>query len=262
MTEKEAKRAPDIQYTKQEYKNNHKIMQWPDGTVIVYNPESNNETLTIYHSSGSYHEFRGTGSMVTFASNNHLMYQKGGLTMSVDNNGDIKLMGHTRLNIDGDLHAEVAKNASLVINGMSEVVSRGHLKFAAADIELATTQGSIVINAARDVEVKADKGRILQHSSGVNQVTTDAGDFHVEVAGDILNKAQNIYSNAQQSIIEKATNINEQASQNIKNTAQQTATIEGGGGAHYYVAPAGVLIVSEPPITGGNPTQSQNYSDS
>lgn len=221
---KETKRLPKYQYGDQEYKNTHKHWQWPDGTSIHYNPEEGSETLVIHHSSGSYFEFRGTGTTVQFSPNNHVMYQKGGMTMSVDNNGDIKFSGHGRVNIDHDAHIEVAKNASIAVNGMAEVHSKGHVKFSAADIYLGTTQGSIVLASARDIEIKADKGRILQHSAGVNQLTTDSGDFHTEVGGKINLKAKDdINSETDKDISEKAGGkIIEKASDDI------TTETEGG----------------------------------
>lgn len=178
----EKNRLPKYQYADEDYKNFHKIDQWPDGTTISYNPEGGKETLIVKHSSGSYFEFRGTGSVVNFSSNNHLTYQKGGMTLSVDNNGDIKMSGHGRINVDHDAHIEVAKNASVAVNGMADIHSKGHVKFSAADI-LLSTKGSIVLASGRDIELKADKGRILQHSAGANQLTTDSGDFHIEVGG-------------------------------------------------------------------------------
>ena len=161
-------------------------------------------------------------------SSHHMFYQKGGLTLSVDNNGDVKMAGHGRVNIDTDAHIEVAKDASIVVNGQAEIVGRGHVKFAAADISLQSTQGSIVLNAARDIEIRADKGRIFQHSSGVNQLTTDSGDFHVEVAGDIVAKATNINRIAQKDITESAQgNIIESAQSDITSDCGGTNTISG-----------------------------------
>ena len=222
MTDKNEKiRLPKYQYGDEQYKNTHKIDQWPDGTTISYNPESGKESLILKHSSGSYYEFRGTGSVVHFAANNQLMYQKGGLTMSIDNSGDIKISGHGRINVDHDAHIEVAKNASVAVNGMAEIHSKGHVKFSAADI-LLSSKGSIVLASGRDIELKADKGRILQHSAGANQLTTDSGDFHIEVGGkmkavvsdniDIKTSKQMLTESSQDTQIKSSSKITTQSS--------------------------------------------------
>jgi len=228
MAEDEKIRLPKYEYGTQEYKNTHKHWTWPDGTSIFINPEGESETLSVHHSSGGYFEFRSNGTSVQVSPNNHVMYQKGGLTMSVDNNGDVKMSGHGRINIDTDGHFEVAKNASIAVNGMAEIFSKGHVKFAAADISLASTKGSIVLHAARDVEIKASKGRVLSHSAGAMQLTTDSGDIHMEAGGKIVSKSKSDnVTDSGGKITEKGTELKSTISGSVLFQADGVITTKG-----------------------------------
>lgn len=193
-----------------------KVFEWPDGTVIHLNTKKGEENMRIYHSSGTYSEFRTDGTNVNFTSNNNISYQKGGVTITYDHNSDTKGMGQARVSVSHDTHIEVAKNASIVLNGQADVHSTGHLKISAAgDLSLSTGSGSVVIAAERDIEMKAKGGRILMHAEGgAVQITSKAGDIHLETGADIVSVAQG-------DIKETATgNIKENAQGKITNDAQ------------------------------------------
>ena len=188
-----------------------KVWEWPDGTVLHLNTEKGKENMRIYHSSGSYSEYRSDGTHVTFTSNNGVTYSKGGVTFSYDNNADTKVAGHMRISVGHDAHIEVAKNASIMAGGSADVHSTGHIKLSAADLSLSTTEGSIVFAAARDIELKADKGRVLIHASQAIQLTTEQGDIHAEAAGDLIAIANgaDIRLNATGKIISSSDGDNE-----------------------------------------------------
>lgn len=192
-----------------------KVWNWPDGTIVHLNTKKGEENMRIYHASGTYSEFRTDGTVVNFTSNNNISYQKGGVTITYDHNSDTKGMGQARVSVSHDTHIEVAKNASIVLNGQADVHSTGHLKISAAgDLSLSTGSGSVVIAAERDIEMKSKGGRVLIHAEGgAVQITSKDGDVHTECGGDIVNVAQgdmkstiqgNITQNAQGDITEKA----------------------------------------------------------
>lgn len=174
-----------------------KVWEWPDGTVVHINTEKGKESMRVYHSSGTYDEYTGKGNRIHFSSNNELRYQKGGVTVTFDNNMDTKGSGHSRLSIDHDTHIEVKKNASIAVAGTADIVSVGHVKVAATDIYLGATKGSIVLNAARDIEIKAGS-RVMVDSGAATQITAN-GDIHIETQQDAVIKAQQNISNKAQS---------------------------------------------------------------
>lgn len=185
-----------------------KVAEWPDGTVIHLNTKKGEENLRIYHSSGSLSEFRSDGTHVSFTSNNGITYSKGGITVSYDHSGDSKAAGHARISLGHDAHIEVAKNANIVVNGRADVHSTGHLKLSAADLQLSTSEGSLVFASARDIEFKADS-RVLMHSKAVTQITSDA-DVHIESGEDTVIKsagAMTLESQAKMKLKSAATAI-------------------------------------------------------
>lgn len=211
-----------------------KTWEFPDGTVIHINTKRGEENLRIYHTSGTYHEFRTNGTHVQFSSNNIVTYQKGGATLTWDNNFDMKGDGHARICISHDAHIECAKNASIACNGRTDVHSTGHIKLSAADVSLSTTEGSIVFAAERDIEFKAKGGRILMHSQNATQITTDQGDVHIESGADIIEK-----SPSGKHHVEAGNNVELKAGQDLKTQASQNITHDAGQsyqvGAKSYV---------------------------
>lgn len=248
-------RLPPIpdELTSVKYDPTTKIYQTPDGRVVVHSVRQDVEGILEFQADGSYKVHSNTGSIVEFAANNHLMYQKGGFTMTVDNNGDIRMAGHGRINIDHDAHIEVAKNASIAVNGMTDIHSTGHVKITAADFYFGATKGSIVFNSARDMEFTATKGRMTFHSSGVQTHTTDSGDFHVNTAGVLdLNSGMDTTVNAQgnmtldtkQSMTSKSVQDNTvSAKGSVKTFSDQGTKLEGGGaiGPPTTISPVGGL---------------------
>lgn len=166
-----------------------KVFEWPDGTVIHINTRKGEENLRVHHASGSYDEYTSNGVRLNMSSNNSVSYSKGGVTLTYDGNSDTKGPGHARLSLDHDAHIEVKKSASIAVAGTAEVVSVGHVKVAATDLYLGTTKGSIVLNSARDIEIKA-AGRVLAHADQAVQITSKSGDVHVEAGDDTIVKSK------------------------------------------------------------------------
>lgn len=196
-----------------------KVFEWPDGTIIHLNTERGKENMRIYHSSGSYSEFRSDGTNVQFTSNNAVSYQKGGVTITYDHNSDTKGMGHARISVSHDTHIEVAKNASIVMNGQCDLHSTGHLKVSAAgDLSLSTGSGSVVIAAERDIEMKAKGGRVLIHGEGgAVQITSKDGDVHIEAGADVVSVAKSdIKSEAKGNVSTKAKGTITETGKSVK----------------------------------------------
>jgi hypothetical protein len=216
-----------------------KVWEWPDGTVIHLNTKKGEETMRIYHSSGSYEEYTGEGNRVSFGSNNHLQYTKGGVTVTFDNSVDQKGSGHTRLSIDHDSHIEVKKNASIAVAGTADVVSIGAVKVAATDIYIGSTKGSIVLNAARDIEMKA--GSRIFGDAGASIQLTAKGDIHSESEADIVNVSGGDTKTTAQG------NISENATGDIKNDAKGDIGITAGKAVTTY-GPDGTKVQKGGPI--------------
>lgn len=223
-----------------------KAISYPDGTQIHINLEQGKENFRIFHSSGTYLEIRNDGSMIHHVANNITSYHKGGMSLTMDNNGDVKLDGHMRVALGEDCHVEAGKNLSMVVNGRFELAATGHVKISGADVSISTLGGSVAIAADRDIEMLASEGRILAQSAAVQQYTSVGGDIFIGAGGDVQVNAQgNINQEAQSAVSVKADGgaITAQAAGAMSLKASGDITTQGattklqGGGA------------SSPPIT-------------
>ena len=75
------------------------------------------ETVRLAHKSGTYFEVSEDGRKVELVSGNEHKYGKGGLTLTIDKNGDIKIGGNLRLVVSGDAHIETKGNITATVGG-------------------------------------------------------------------------------------------------------------------------------------------------
>lgn len=111
----DTKRHPDTTYgAKYPYL---KSFTTESGHSTEHDDTPGNERIRTAHKSGSYDEISADGRRVTATVNNQVIYTKGGLTISVDQNGDIKIGGHARITVGGDAHIEVSGDVSAAVGG-------------------------------------------------------------------------------------------------------------------------------------------------
>ena len=75
------------------------------------------ERLRYAHKSGTYFEMSQDGRKVELVQANDYKYIKGGLTLTIDDNGDIKVGGSVRFVVGGDFYGEIKGNAIAAIGG-------------------------------------------------------------------------------------------------------------------------------------------------
>lgn len=84
------------------------------------------ERLREGHKSGTYWEVNETGRRVTLVVDDEYHYVNGGLTLTIDNNGDIKVSGNLRLVVQGDLYSEVDGTSYTITKKDATVVALGN----------------------------------------------------------------------------------------------------------------------------------------
>ena len=271
MSEKDKIRHPEVDLKKHLPIKEYGLLQvweWPDGTTVYMNLEKGKETLRMAHSSGWYKEVTGAGSTVEASPNNHVTYSKGGVTVTFDNNSDTKSDGHVRMSVNHDTHIEVKKNASIAVAGHADVVGVGHVKVAATDIYLGSTEGSIVLNAARDIEMKATGGRILAQAKNVVQITSESADIHMEAPENIvMNSGKSNITLANKNVTEKAQgSIGNKADGNVSykgrsfyGQGESEMHLKSGkvklGGGDLVEAVSGANLATPPWVAGGGPPE-------
>ena len=156
------------------------------------------ERIRQAHKSGTFFEVSPDGRKVELVVGNDHKYVKGGLTLTVDNNGDIKIAGNLRLVVEGDMQAEVHGNMNSIVSGDSTVA----------------TLGDSVQMVGGDCVTKVDGSMSAKIDSNLNcQVKKDAeievkGDTSIVGTGDVDIEAKNIRLNAQTALTLKGKTVN------------------------------------------------------
>jgi hypothetical protein len=129
MAERQTTRADDSSYDAK-YPYNRVIETWA-GHQIQFDDTPGSERIFIRHASGTYQEISADGKMVTYAVGDTKTYNKAGVTLTVDENGDVKMSGHQRLLVGGGSHIEVAGDAGVFVGGNAGIAGMGAINLRA-----------------------------------------------------------------------------------------------------------------------------------
>lgn len=155
------------------------------------------ERLRTAHKSGTFFEVSADGRKVELVVGDQYHYVKGGLTLTVDNNGDILFAGNLKMVVQGDLHAEVFGDLSSVVSGDSTITTLGDSVNMIAGDALAKVEGSMSASVDKNlnVDIKGDAEMTIGGDVAINaEKDVDLYGANVRVeASDILTlKGKNI----------------------------------------------------------------------
>lgn len=136
------------------------------------------ERIRTGHKSGTFFEVSADGKKVELVVADDFKYVKGGLTLTIDNNSDIKIGGHLRLVVEGDLHAEVHGDMSSVVKGDSTVATLGDSVSMIAGDAYTKVQGSMSTQVNGNLNADISGGCEASIKGDVNLVSK--GDVDVE----------------------------------------------------------------------------------
>ena len=156
------------------------------------------ERLRQAHKSGTFFEASADGRKVELVVGNDHKYVKGGLTLTVDNNGDIKISGNLRLVVEGDMQAEVHGNMNSIVSGDSTVATLGD--------SVQMIGGDAITKVDGSMSAKVDKN--LNAQIGSDAEIEVKGDTSLVGKGDIDIEARNIRLNAEAALTLKGKSVN------------------------------------------------------
>lgn len=189
-TDKKTRR--DKSNTKTKYPYN-KVMVTESGHEIHYDDTPGKERLRFAHKDGSFTEISAGGKRVDFTVGNRQQYDKGGVTITVDENQDVKIHGHNRMLVSGGQHIEVAGDAAITVGGDSTSVVGGNMQTAVAGSAHILAADSININSAGNMNMDI-KGNVNMKAGG-NWNTEVAGATTMQTGADHSIQAANIRLN-------------------------------------------------------------------
>lgn len=170
------KHRHDASEFKTRYPHN-KVTVTPSGHEFHVDDTPGAERIRWAHKAGTYVEISPDGRKTSVTVGNVQEYARGGVTMTVDHNQDVKVHGHQRLCVAGGQHIEVAGDAAIVVGGDSSTVVAGNMA--------AAVNGNMYSGVAGDHNMNV----------GGNMNMKVAGGTTMESGGDHIIKAANIKLN-------------------------------------------------------------------
>jgi hypothetical protein len=139
------------------------------------------------HKSGTYVEWYENGDSTTFVVGNEQKINKGGLTITVQNNGDIKIGGHARLIVGGGAHVEIQGDAGIAVGGDVLLAAAGNMKMSVNDMYMGV-RGDMKMNVAGDTHFQT-KGNMVSQVGG-NSHESVKGNKSTAAKGTMTSEAQ------------------------------------------------------------------------
>jgi hypothetical protein len=124
------------------------VMEYIGGHRQVFDSTPGARVVEQAHGSGTFQQWAEDGSEIRVVVSNKYEHLKAGYTLTVNQNGDIKIDGHCRVSVGGGAHVEVAGDVSLVSTGTIT-------QYAAKDINL-VAGGKINILGNKSLNLTTD----------------------------------------------------------------------------------------------------------
>lgn len=144
----------------------NKVHETPSGHQWQVDDTPGKERIFFRHASGSSVEFGPDGKIQVIAVGDQKVTNKGGVTLTIDENNDVKISGHSRLNVGGGAHIEVAGDAAVAVGGDTALAAMGALNARCKTLYLGS-DGDANLNVGGNLSIKA-AGTVTTESGGNN----------------------------------------------------------------------------------------------
>jgi hypothetical protein len=135
------------------------------GNQILIDTTPGAEMMRFRSAGGAITEMTADGSVNAHVPGDSKSYVKGGFSLSMDENGDVKCTGHGRFQMAGGAHIEVAGDAAIGVGGDTAIVGMGKMNARAASLYIGT-DGDANLNVGGQMNVTA-KGDIVMKGANI-----------------------------------------------------------------------------------------------
>lgn len=142
-----------------------RVTQSEGGIRIEEGNEPGKESYKFFHPSGSYIEWFPNGKKVSMTIGENKQYNKGGVTLTVDENYDVHIKGHSKLQVGGGAHIEVAGDAGIISTGQV-ALSAKNLAVQAKHIYMGAT-GNFNLNVEGDSSITTTGTTSIKSGGGI-----------------------------------------------------------------------------------------------
>lgn len=162
------------------------VQEYIGGHRQVYDSTPGYRVVETAHGSGTFQQWSEDGTEIKVVVGNAHHHMKEGYTLTVNQNGDIKIDGHCRVSVGGGVHLEVRGDVSLVSTGkITAFAARDYNIVAGGKINL-LGRGGVNISTDSSFKVKAAK----------DQSYKIGGNSTEEISGDMTSKSSTMKFNA------------------------------------------------------------------
>lgn len=93
------------------------VQEYPGGHRITYDSTPGYRIMERYHGSGTFEQWSEDGTETKIVVGNVQQHVKEGYTLTIDQNGDIRINGHARVSVSGGVHVEIKGDSTLYCGG-------------------------------------------------------------------------------------------------------------------------------------------------
>lgn len=137
------------------------VWQMTGGHRLVVSNEKGKEAVRFFHPSGSYFEFQPDGKVTAFTVGENKVYNKGGVTLSIDENNDVQVAGHNKLYVAGGGHIQVNGDVDIVAGGKANLaLPGGSLGISMNGNMFLATSGKMIFNAQGGVDFQGSEFKV------------------------------------------------------------------------------------------------------
>lgn len=158
-----------------------KVTETESGHLFIMDDTPNNETISLYHRTGTFIDIDGNGSQV-----NKIMGD--GYTI-VDRNGFIYITGKANITVGNGVNILVEGAADIQVNGTSTINLKGKADIGVGGDLGLTVGGDFNLNVAKDFNVTANNLNTYVKTSAI---TTIVQDYNVSVSGTYNQTAETL----------------------------------------------------------------------
>jgi len=157
-----------------------KVVETESGHISVWSDTTGATYVMHAHQSGSYSLMTHDGKTINFSVGDNQTYGKGGVSVTVDENNDMKIHGHNRVVVGGGSYVEVAGHAGIAVAGDTTLVSKGNFRTHCNEVYIGA-KGNLNFNVGGDMKVKVSGQTNLESGGdtfikGANIKLNDPGD--------------------------------------------------------------------------------------
>lgn len=164
MTKRETTRSDETSYNAKYPMN--QVMTTPAGHQIQVDNTPGHERIFIQSSGGTFMEWSADGKSQSVVVGDQKTVNKGGVTLTIDENNDVKISGHNRMMVGGGAHIEVAGDAGVMVGGNMAAAVMGALN-ARCKKAYVGADGDVNMNAGGNINIKA-KGKFTVKASSIH----------------------------------------------------------------------------------------------